>query len=277
VRELRLPSGGFASSQDADTNGVEGLTYTWTEDDGVPAELLQPFEHGRSVLRGEVEPELRARLLAIRAERPQPALDDKAITSWNGLALAALAEGGWRLERPDLLDAARTLAAFLDRQPLTRTPVGVPAFLDDYANVAHGLYELHVATGELEYLERAHALASRAVELFADDELERRAVDVFRLLVNGFRRAPAAFGWALCALDLHFSPPRELAIIGSPTDAIARAALEPWQPNSVVAFGPAESVPLLADRTTVDGRPAVYLCENFVCRAPVTEPHQLPA
>ncbi len=325
VRELRQPSGGFASSQDADTNGVEGLTYTWTEDDGVRAELLQPFEHGRSVLRGEVEPELRARLLAIRAERPEPALDDKAITSWNGLALAALAEGGWRLERPDLLDAARTLAAFLDRQPLTRTPVGVPAFLDDYANVAHGLYELHVATGELEYLERAHALASRAVELFADDEhggffltaaegeqlvartkplddhplpsgnsmlahvllrlariygddeLERRAVDVFRLLVNGFRRAPAAFGWALCALDLHFSPPRELAIIGSPTDAIARAALEPWQPNSVVAFGPAESVPLLADRTTVDGRPAVYLCENFVCRAPVTEPHQLPA
>src|SRR5205814_2072605 len=83
VRELRLPSGGFASSQDADTDGVEGLTYTWTAGEGVPPELLQPFEHGRSIVRGELEPETRARLLAIRAERPQPALDDKVIASWN--------------------------------------------------------------------------------------------------------------------------------------------------------------------------------------------------
>ncbi len=52
VRELRLPVGGLASAQDADTNGVEGLTFTWTEEEGVPAELLQPFEHGRSIIRG---------------------------------------------------------------------------------------------------------------------------------------------------------------------------------------------------------------------------------
>src|SRR5215510_210975 len=68
VRELRLPSGGFASSQDADTDGVEGLTYTWTAEEGAPAELLQPFEHGRSILRGELDDETRARLLAIRDE-----------------------------------------------------------------------------------------------------------------------------------------------------------------------------------------------------------------
>src|SRR5262249_10556355 len=43
VRELRLPEGGFASAQDADTDGVEGLTYTWTQEDGVPADLVQPF------------------------------------------------------------------------------------------------------------------------------------------------------------------------------------------------------------------------------------------
>src|SRR5205823_12168595 len=62
LRELRLPDGGFASAQDADTDGVEGLTYTWTEDDGVPGELLHPFEHGRSILRGELDAEMRARL-----------------------------------------------------------------------------------------------------------------------------------------------------------------------------------------------------------------------
>src|SRR5512142_826272 len=93
VRELRLPSGGFASAQDADTDGIEGLTYTWTAEEGAPTELLQPFEHGRSILRGEIDEETRARLLAIREQRPQPSLDDKVIASWNGLALAALAEG----------------------------------------------------------------------------------------------------------------------------------------------------------------------------------------
>src|SRR5205085_191755 len=59
LRELRLPHGGFASAQDADTEGVEGLTFTWTEEEGVPPELLQPFEGGRSIIRGELEPELR--------------------------------------------------------------------------------------------------------------------------------------------------------------------------------------------------------------------------
>ena len=72
VRELRLPSGGFASSQDADTEGVEGLTYTWTAEEGAPAELLEPFEHGRFILRGRLDDATRARLLAIRERRPQP-------------------------------------------------------------------------------------------------------------------------------------------------------------------------------------------------------------
>src|SRR5205085_7939094 len=86
LRELRLPSGGFASSQDADTDGVEGLTYTWTTEEGVPPELLQPFERGRSIIRGELDAQTRARLLALRGKRAQPALDDKVIASWNGLA-----------------------------------------------------------------------------------------------------------------------------------------------------------------------------------------------
>jgi uncharacterized protein YyaL (SSP411 family) len=115
----------------------------------------------------------------------------------------------------------------------------------------------------------------RLSRIWGDDELERRAVSVFRLVEPAIGRAPGAFAWALCALDLWFSPPREIAIVG-PVDApVARAALAPFQPNAVVAVGPSEDVPLLGGKTLVDGEPAVYMCERFVCRAPVTDPSDL--
>ena len=323
LRELSVEGGGFASSQDADTEGVEGLTYSWAEEEGAPGELLEPFEHGRSVLRGELDPETRERLLEIRRGRPQPARDDKVITSWNGLAIAALAEAGRRLDRADYVAAATAAAELLARDELRRSyrdgRASGPGFLDDYANLANGLYELHVATGELRWLEESARLARRAVELFADeehgdffltpaggeqlvarpkdvqdhplpsgnsmlayvllrlariygdDELERRGVGVLRTLRDAMPRAPHAFGWALCALDLHLSPPRELAIVGPPDSAVARAALAPFDPNTVVAFGPADGVPLLAGKGLVDGKPAVYVCERFACQAPITE------
>ncbi|HEY7692060.1 MAG TPA: thioredoxin domain-containing protein [Gaiellaceae bacterium] len=329
LRELALPEGGFASSQDADTDGVEGLTYTWTDSDGVPAALLRPFEHGRSIVRGELSPELKARLLEERSARPQPGRDDKAIAAWNGLALAALAETGRRVASNTVLQAAERLGNFLLSElsspdgRLFRTwregRAGIPGYLEDYADVAHGLYELHVATGELRWLEESHRLVRLAVELFADDErggffmaahdaerlvarkkelddnpvpsgnsmlafvllrlariygddeLEHRAVGVLRLLHANLARIPSAFGWALCALDLYLSPPRELAIVGTPGDELARAALAPFEPNAVVAFGPSEAVPLLAGKTRVDGKPTLYVCERFACRAPVTE------
>jgi uncharacterized protein YyaL (SSP411 family) len=259
--------------------------------------------------------------------------DDKAIASWNGLALATLAEAGRLLERPDWIEAARDLGSFLlgplsdDDGRLRRSRrdgrTSGPGYLDDYANVAHGLLELHVASGELRWLEEASRLARLAVELFADDEhggfflspvdgerlvartkdledhplpsgnamlahvllrlariygddeLERRAVSVLRLVRPALPRAPSAFGWALCALDLHLSPPRELAVLGPVESEIARAALGRWEPRTVVAVGPAEQVPLLAGKSLVDGKPAVYVCERFACRAPVTDPAEL--
>jgi uncharacterized protein YyaL (SSP411 family) len=338
LRELRLDGGGFASAQDADTDGVEGLTFTWTAEELAAAIgpgrelLLQPFEHGRSVLRGGLARDEREKLFAVREQRPKPLRDDKVIAAWNGLMLAALAESGRRLERADWLDAARELAEFLlgplsDGGRLHRTwRNGVAkgtGYLEDYANVAHGLYELHVATGELRWLHEALRLARLAVELFGDDELggffltpsdgealvarqkdlddnptpsgnsmlafvllrlariwgddelERRAVGVLRLVRDVIPRAPSAFGWALCALDLHLSPPRELAIVGGPHSDVARAALRGFDANAVVAFGPGDDVPLLAGKTLVDGRPAVYVCERFACRAPVTDPDLL--
>ncbi|MFD0786466.1 thioredoxin domain-containing protein, partial [Micromonospora azadirachtae] len=117
--ELHRPGEGFASALDADTEGVEGLTYVWTpeqlvealgEEDGRWAADLfgvtadGTFEHGTSVLKlardvDDADPEVRARwrgvvgrLLAARDTRPQPARDDKVVASWNGLAITAIAE-----------------------------------------------------------------------------------------------------------------------------------------------------------------------------------------
>jgi uncharacterized protein YyaL (SSP411 family) len=198
-----------------------------------------------------------------------------------------------------------------------------PGFLDDYANAAHGLYELHLATGELRWLEESRRLALLAVELFADDErggfflapaageqlvarrkelfdhpvpsgnsmlayvllrlarlwgddeLERRAVGVLRLLGDALGRGPTEFAWALNALDLYLATPREVAVIGPPEAEVAEAALERFDPNAVVAFGPSDGVPLLAGKTPVDGEPAVYVCERFACQRPVTDPAEL--
>ena len=334
LRELSLEAGGIASAQDADTDGVEGLTYTWTPEEaaavGLDAELVAPFEHGRMIVRGELSPELKARLLAVRGKRPQPFLDDKAVASWNGLALAVLADAGYRLERPDWVGAAERVAEFL-LGPLSTEDgrllrawrdgrVSGAGFLEDYANVAHGLLELHVATGEARWLHEARRLALLAVELFrdeehggfflaprggeelvartkplddnptpsgnsmlahvllrlarlwGDDELERHAVSVLRLVAPSLGRVPSAFGWALCAADLWLATPQEIAILGSVQSAVARAALQPFRPRAVVAVGPDDRVPALAGKSLSDGLPAVYVCERFVCQAPVTEP-----
>jgi uncharacterized protein YyaL (SSP411 family) len=326
LRELALDGGGFASAQDADTDGVEGLTFTWAPGEGAPEELFQPFEHGRFILRGELDDETRARLLAQRARRKQPLRDDKAIASWNGLMLAALAQGG-------RLEPAVALAEFL-LGPLS-TPEGRlhrtwrdgvakgTGYLEDYADVAYGLIELHVATGDTRWLREAHRLATLAVELFADDdgggffqtprdgeqlvarkkelddhptpsgnamiayvllrlariwgddELERRGVSVLRIVRDALLRAPSAFGWVLVALHQHLAPHRELAIVGSPDAPVARAAVDRAAETDVIAFGPADEVPLLTGRTEVDGKTAVYVCERFACALPVTDPAQL--
>ncbi len=200
LRELALEHGGFASAQDADTDGVEGATFTWTPeqlravlaaDDAELAERVWGvtaegnFE-GATVLSvisppaDEDERErlatIRATLLEARALRPQPALDDKALASWNGMALAALAEGARLCRRPDLLAAAERCAAFL-LGPLSHPDGGlwrthragrsqVPGFLDDYAQVAVGLHELYLATREHRYLEESRRLALLACERF---------------------------------------------------------------------------------------------------------------
>jgi uncharacterized protein YyaL (SSP411 family) len=208
LRELRTPEGGFAASLDADTEGVEGLTYVWTPeqltevlgpDDGAWAAALfevteaGTFEHGASTLQLRQDPEdsarwerIRAELLAVRARRPQPACDDKVIAAWNGLAISALAEAGTALGHPEWVEAAAGAARLLLdthrvdgrlRRSSRGGSVGeVAGVLEDYACLAEGLLALHQATADPAWLADATALLDLALVRFADADPEKLGV-----------------------------------------------------------------------------------------------------
>jgi uncharacterized protein YyaL (SSP411 family) len=132
----------------------------------------------------EVEASLRqssAVLLAERARRPRPHLDDKILTAWNGLMISAFAKGGAALAEPRYEQAARRAAAFLldhmdqpGSGPLLRRfrdgEAAIPGFLDDYAFLTQGLLDLYEATLHLPYLRRAGDLARRMNSLFEDTQ-----------------------------------------------------------------------------------------------------------
>jgi uncharacterized protein len=116
-----------------------------------------------------------------------------------------------------------------------------------------------------------------------DAELEGAGVGALRPVRDLMVRAPSAFGHALSALDLYLSASKEIAIVGD-LGAAGPLLDEVWRrylPNAILAAaddaGAGRTVPLLADRSPQDGRPAAYVCERFVCQRPVTEPAALAA
>jgi uncharacterized protein YyaL (SSP411 family) len=207
---IDLGAGGmFTSSLDADTAGVEGLTYVWTptqlrevlgDDDGRWAATLfavtdeGTFEHGSSVLQLPVDPSdlerfarVRSALSSARAGRPQPARDDKVVTAWNGFAITALAEASVALHSPELLSAATVCARsvvdlHLVDGRLRRASLGgrvgeSAAILEDYAALATALLVLFQVTGEGRWLESALPLLDVALDHFADPDREGRWFD----------------------------------------------------------------------------------------------------
>ncbi len=205
LHDLRTAEGGFASALDADTDGVEGLTYAWNQDQlgetlGQPdgqwaADLLGvtkegTFEHGLSVLQLQRDiddaddelkgrwAEVRQRLAQARAARPQPARDDKVVAAWNGLAITALVENARLTQSRELAQAAVRAGELLrdvhlvgdrirrvSRDGVVGEPAGV---LEDYGCVAEAFCALHQLTGEGQWLERAGGLLQTAVRRFGD-------------------------------------------------------------------------------------------------------------
>ena len=369
-RELRLEHGGFASAQDADTDGHEGLTYTWTPAElhdllGDEAALIEAlfgvtpvgnFE-GRTVFSRVLSleeaaersgvaadrlPVLLARLHEARDRRPQPARDDKALAAWNGMALAAFAQGYRWLRRPEYREVAVGCAEFLlgtlsaPDGGLYRTHragrSAIPGFLDDHAQVANGLLELYAATGELRWLREARRLALLAAERFGDHErggfyetaadgeqlvarpkelddnptpsgnatlgmvllrlarldddpaLEERAAQVVRLLGELLQRAPVGFGAALSLLDALTAEPRTLAVVGEPSEDLARVARASFDPDLALVFagdgtdGDGWRPALLEGKLApADGQAEAYLCRGTHCLPPTADPAELEA
>lgn len=190
----------FTSSLDADADGREGSTYVWTPaqlnevlgpDDGPWAAgvfAVTPggtFEHGASVLQLPADPEdrqrldrVRSALLAARHARVQPGRDDKVVTSWNGLAITALAEAGVALDEPELIDAARRCArellglhvvdGRLRRASLGGVVGDSVGTLEDYAMLATGLLALYQLSADGRWLTAATDLLDTALAHFAD-------------------------------------------------------------------------------------------------------------
>jgi uncharacterized protein len=200
LREMRGAEGLFYSALDADSEGVEGKFYVWTAAELISA--LGPDSDaaldwfgatdagnfaGTNVLeaRGpepdaETRQRIRARLLEVRAQRVRPGLDDKRLAAWNALMIAALAEAGAVLERPDYVNAARAAATTLLRVHrdanghLLRTSDGAQAklnaYLEDHAFLLQALLALYEATFEARWFGEARALADTMIARFVDEE-----------------------------------------------------------------------------------------------------------
>jgi len=202
LREMRGPEGGFYSAYDADSEGEEGKFYVWTPAE-IRAELGDDADpilayygvtdagnfEGKNILHladgaaAAAPPGLdaaRAALLAARAERVPPGLDDKRLCSWNALAIAALAEAGAVLGRDDYLDAAAACAEFIlktmrdEDGHLLRTykdgRAHLNAYLEDHAFMVEALLVLYEASFDPRSFAAARELAETMIERFGDEE-----------------------------------------------------------------------------------------------------------
>ena len=377
-REMTDASGAFYSTQDADSEGHEGKFFVWTpeeiaevlgEEDA--AEFCALYDvtldgnfEGKNILniRGGITGDLgstkelansyqlsadsseqqawKRALFEHREKRVKPFRDEKVLTAWNGLMLAAFAEAAAVLGVPDYLEVAKKNADFLlsemfsprsstaatveDRR-LNRTwkdgKAKLNGYIEDYANLADGLIELYQVSGEAKYLEAAKELADAMItefwdeenggffftsndheelivrskdffdnatpsgnsvaadvllklaKLYGEEKYERFATTTLRLAASQIKRFPSGFGRMLAAAEFRLADIKEIAIVDGVGSDIEREVWSEYRPFKVVAAG--GEVPLLEGRSSLDGKPTVYVCENFVCQRPVTSVTEL--
>jgi uncharacterized protein YyaL (SSP411 family)/aryl-alcohol dehydrogenase-like predicted oxidoreductase len=373
LREMTSPDGGLYSSTDADSEGEEGKFFVWTPEQ--IAEVLDETEarcfcayyditlagnwEGVSipntprslsivaeqldVAPAELEATLeraREKVYAARERRVKPGLDDKILTSWNGLMIGALADGYRVLGDVRYLEAAERAAEFvlgtLSREDggLLRTyragKAHLDGYLEDYAYLSEGLLDLYEAGGKVGWLREAERTLEHSLTDFLDEEtgafystardherllmrcqdgsdgatpaanavaahtlarisyhldrpdLRHAAVRALKAFGSLVARYPRGFAKSLCAVDFLLDGPVELAFVGragsDDLEPLQREVARHYLPNRIQALldpespAGAEELPLLAGKALVDEKPALYICRDFACQAPVTEP-----
>ncbi len=368
LRDLRSPEGGFYASEDADSEGVEGKFYVWTAQEladvlgAEQAEAAAAFfgataegnfrdeatgeRTGANILRraaSDAPPpeDWRRRLFLRRALRPRPGLDDKILTDWNGLMIAALARCGAVLGDEAALEAAVGAARFV-REHLQdaggnllhrwrRGAAGIHGMLDDYAFYIWGLIELYEAAFETPYLEQAATLAEHVLLHFSregggfyltpdyGEPLLVRPAEYYDgalpsgnavMLLNlarlgrltgrdafsdeAHRQAkhlaavaaahPSGYTAALLGLDFLAGPSSEVVITAPAYDAEVRACLAVlhgvFAPNKVLLLRTPDTeaadrlAPLAAMQYPEGAGLAVYVCRNYACQAPTSDPQE---
>jgi len=309
------------------------------------AETAKHFKKEETEVR-ELLATCRATLLALRAKRSRPHLDDKVITAWNGLMISAFARGAQALDDPGYLEAATRAATFVrtqlydeSRKILVRNfregRSDVEGFADDYAFVIQGLLDLYEASFDVAWLQFAVELQEMQDRLFLDQErggyfsgAGKDASILLRLKDNNDSAEPAAssvsalnllrlaqfradkscyergektidafspqighFASAmpqmLVALSLSLSKPAQIVIAGKRDDAQTKTLLAEvhrhFLPNKILVLADGgegqkylgEENEAIRGMSMVDGKSAAYVCENFTCQAPVTDPAAL--
>ncbi len=288
--------------------------------------------------------EIRARLFAYRARRVRPGRDEKILTDWNGLMIAALARAAQVFDEATYAEAAQAAAGFLLHTMRTSEgrlwhrfrdgEASIPGLLDDYAFLTWGLLDLYEATFEESYLETALALTEQMLAHFWDargvfymspDDSEpmivrpRETLDnalpsgnavalmnlvrlghmtgrtvyeehadaMIRFFSGPVKQQPPIFTGMLIAIDLAFGPIYELVLAGEPDDPMLRAMLDTIQrrylPRKVLLLRrPGEAgerlirlAPFVAAQLPVDGQATAYVCHDYRCEQPVTDPKAL--
>jgi uncharacterized protein YyaL (SSP411 family) len=323
------------------------------------------FEHGTSILHAErpledvareesLSPEeaahrlarARSALLAARGRRTRPHRDDKILTDWNGLMIGALAYGGRVLDEPRYTRAASEAATFVldhlrsNGRLLHRYRDGeskVPAFLDDYAFLTHGLLDLYEATFDPQWLKEARDLTEETTRLFWDEasggffmsgEHNERLISRTKELYDGavpsgnsiaalnllrvgvltldahlreladrqiatfgaqVAEMPYAYPQFLIAVDFWLGPAQEIVIAGSPahpaTHAMLRTVNRRYLPRALLVLKPEgpdaqaieSMIPFIKDQNPVEGKSTAYVCQNYACALPTTDPAHLNA
>lgn len=371
MRDMTSHEGGFYSGEDADSEGEEGKFYLWTQNEirqvlaSEENELVSkifnikgngnfPDGNGRNIFYllktiPEDFPDanridsLRGKLFKARENRVHPGKDDKILTDWNGLMIAALAKASQAFDEPGFSKAARKAADFILSKMRSEKGVlfhryrdgetAIPGFLDDYSFFIWGLLELYEATFEIHYLKAAIELNEDQLAHFwdnreggffitsgdagnilvrkkdiydgavpsgnsvtmlnlvrlgrikADPELERKAEAIGQAFSRIIETGPVGFTMFMSALDFALGPSQEIIIAGDlqavDTKDMLKALRKEFIPNKVVIFRPdgESEITHISEYTRNlpgrKGRATAYVCQNFNCTLPETEPGKM--